>query len=183
VGEAEFDAWGWRVPFLVSVLLLAVSVWIRLSMNESPAFAKMKAEGKTSKAPLSEAFWPRKNAKIVFLALVGLTDGPGRGLVHRPVLRPVLPDPDAEGRRRHRQHLIAASLVLARRSSSCSAVLSDKIGRKPIILGGCLIAALTYFPIFGALTHYANPALETRTEKFAGGRDRRSWQPATSSST
>src|SRR5512141_2586717 len=72
LGEEQFAAWGWRVPFLVSVLLLAVSVWIRLSMNESPAFAKMKAEGKTSKAPLSEAFFQPRNAKIVFLALIGL---------------------------------------------------------------------------------------------------------------
>jgi MFS family permease len=98
IGEAAFDAWGWRMPFLVSVLLLGISVWIRLSMNESPAFAKMKAEGKTSKAPLSEAFWPVGQRQDRDPG-AGRPDGPGRGLVHRPVLRAVLPDPDPEDRR------------------------------------------------------------------------------------
>ena len=111
IGEAEFAAWGWRIPFLVSIVLLGVSVWIRLRLNESPVFQKMKDEGKSSKAPLTEAFANWSNAKIVILALIGGTDGSGRGLVHRPVLRAVLPAIDPEGRRLHRQpadRLVAA---------------------------------------------------------------------------
>jgi hypothetical protein len=161
LGEEQFAAWGWRVPFLVSVILLAVSVWIRLSMNESPAFAKMKAEGKTSKAPLSEAFLQPRNAKIVFLALVGLTMGQAvvwyTGQFYALFfLTQTLKVDGALA-----NILIAAALLLATPFFIFFGTLSDKIGRKWIILGGCLIAALTYFPIFGAITHYANPALET----------------------
>ncbi len=160
LGEAEFEAWGWRVPFLVSVLLLGVSVWIRLSMNESPAFAKMKAEGKTSKAPLSEAFLKPANAKIVFLALVGLTMGQAvvwyTGQFYALFfLTQTLKVDGATA-----NIMIAIALLLATPFFVVFGVLSDKIGRKYIILGGCLIAALTYFPIFKAITHYANPALE-----------------------
>ena len=161
IGEAEFNAWGWRIPFLVSVLLLGISVWIRLSMNESPAFAKMKAEGKTSKAPLSEAFLKPRNAKIVFLALIGLTMGQAvvwyTGQFYALFfLTQTLKVDGATA-----NILIAISLLLATPFFIVFGSLSDKIGRKYIILGGCLIAALTYFPIFGAITHYANPALET----------------------
>jgi len=161
IGEAEFEAWGWRVPFLVSVLLLGVSVWIRLSMNESPAFAKMKAEGKTSKAPLTEAFLKPKNAKIVILALIGLTMGQAvvwyTGQFYALFfLTQTLKVDGATA-----NILIAISLLLATPFFIVFGSLSDKIGRKWIILGGCLIAAATYFPIFGALTHYANPALES----------------------
>ena len=161
LGEEQFAAWGWRIPFLVSVLLLAVSVWIRLSMNESPAFAKMKAEGKTSKAPLSEAFLQAANAKIVFLALVGLTMGQAvvwyTGQFYALFfLTQTLKVDGALA-----NILIAASLLLATPFFIFFGSLSDKIGRKWIILGGCLIAALTYFPIFSAITHYANPALES----------------------
>jgi MFS family permease len=157
----EFESFYWRVPFLVSVVLLGISVWIRLSMNESPAFAKMKAEGKTSKAPLTEAFFKPKNAKIVFLALVGLTMGQAvvwyTGQFYALFfLTQTLKVDGATA-----NILIAISLVLATPFFIVFGSLSDKIGRKYIILGGCLIAALTYFPIFGALTHYANPALET----------------------
>jgi hypothetical protein len=160
VGEEAFAAWGWRVPFLVSVFLLAVSVWIRLSMSESPAFARMKAEGKTSKAPLTEAFGQWKNLKIVILALVGLTAGQAvvwyTGQFYALFfLTQTLKVDGATA-----NLFIAASLVLGTPFFVIFGVLSDKIGRKPIILGGCLIAALTYFPIFSALTHYANPALE-----------------------
>jgi MFS family permease len=160
MGEDQFMAWGWRVPFLVSVLLLGISVWIRLSMNESPAFAKMKAEGKTSKAPLSEAFLKPRNAKIVFLALVGLTMGQavvwytGQFYSLFFLTQTLKVDPSTAN------ILIAISLLLATPFFIVFGTLSDKIGRKYIILGGCLIAALTYFPIFGAITHYANPALE-----------------------
>ncbi|MDQ2989101.1 MAG: MHS family MFS transporter [Pseudomonadota bacterium] len=161
LGEEQFAAWGWRVPFLVSVLLLAVSVWIRLSMNESPAFAKMKAEGKTSKAPLSEAFLQPRNAKIVLLALIGLTMGQAvvwyTGQFYALFfLTQTLKVDGALA-----NILIAVSLLLATPFFIFFGSLSDKIGRKWIILGGCLIAALTYFPIFSAITHYANPALES----------------------
>ncbi len=161
VGEEEFAAWGWRVPFLVSVLLLAISVWIRLSMNESPAFAKMKAEGKTSKAPLTEAFGKWKNLKIVILALVGLTAGQavvwytGQFYALFFMIQTLKVDLSTAN------ILIAIALLLSTPFFIFFGSLSDKIGRKYIILGGCLIAALTYFPIFSALTHYANPALET----------------------
>lgn len=161
LGEEQFAAWGWRVPFLVSVLLLAVSVWIRLSMNESPAFAKMKAEGKTSKAPLSEAFLKPANAKIVFLALIGLTMGQavvwytGQFYALFFLTQTLKVDGGTAN------IMIAVSLLLATPFFIVFGSLSDKIGRKWIILGGCLIAALTYFPIFSAITHYANPALES----------------------
>ena len=161
IGEDEFAAWGWRVPFLVSVFLLAISVWIRLSMHESPAFAKMKAEGKTSKAPLTESFGQWKNLKIVILALVGLTAGQAvvwyTGQFYALFfLQQTLKVDGATA-----NVLIAASLVIGTPFFIIFGSLSDKIGRKPIILAGCLIAALTYFPIFSALTHYANPALES----------------------
>jgi hypothetical protein len=160
IGEAAFADWGWRIPFLVSVFLLAVSVWIRLSMNESPAFAKMKAEGKTSKAPLTESFGQWKNLKIVILALVGLTAGQAvvwyTGQFYALFfLTQTLKVDGATA-----NLLIAASLVIGTPFFIVFGSLSDKIGRKPIILGGCLIAAVTYFPLFSALTHYANPALE-----------------------
>ncbi|MFS0753953.1 MFS transporter [Noviherbaspirillum sp. 1P10PC] len=160
VGEEAFAAWGWRVPFLVSVFLLAISVWIRLSMNESPAFAKMKAEGKTSKAPLSEAFGQWANLKIVILALIGLTAGQAvvwyTGQFYALFFMTQTLKVDGATA----NLFIAASLVIGTPFFVIFGILSDKIGRKPIILGGCLIAALTYFPIFSALTHYANPALE-----------------------
>ncbi|HEY8609506.1 MAG TPA: MFS transporter [Noviherbaspirillum sp.] len=160
MGEEAFADWGWRVPFLLSVFLLAISVWIRLSMNESPAFAKMKAEGRTSKAPLSESFGQWKNLKIVILALIGLTAGQAvvwyTGQFYALFfLTQTLKVDGATA-----NLLIAASLVIGTPFFIVFGALSDKIGRKPIILGGCLIAALTYFPIFNALTHYANPALE-----------------------
>jgi MFS family permease len=160
MGEAEFEAWGWRIPFLVSSLLLGISVWIRLSMNESPAFAKMKAEGKTSKAPLTESFLEKKNAKIVILALIGLTMGQavvwytGQFYALFFLTQTLKIEPATANL------MIAASLVIATPFFIVFGALSDKIGRKGIILGGCLIAAATYFPIFKAITHYGNPALE-----------------------
>jgi MFS family permease len=160
IGEEEFAAWGWRIPFLLSIFMLAISVWIRMSMQESPAFAKMKAEGRTSKAPLTEAFGQWKNLKIVILALVGLTAGQAvvwyTGQFYALFyLTQTLKVDGATA-----NILIAASLLLATPFFIVFGSLSDRIGRKPIILGGCLIAALTYFPIFSGLTHYANPALE-----------------------
>lgn len=161
MGEEQFLAWGWRIPFLVSVLLLGVSVWIRLSMNESPAFAKMKAEGKTSKAPLTEAFLKPKNAKIVLLALIGLTMGQAVVWYTGQFYALFFLEKTLKVDGALANILIAVALFLATPFFIFFGSLSDKIGRKWIILGGCLIAALTYFPIFGALTHYANPALET----------------------
>ncbi|MEV4783149.1 MFS transporter [Burkholderia sp. LMU1-1-1.1] len=161
IGEEAFNAWGWRVPFLVSVLLLGVSVWIRLSMNESPAFAKMKAEGRTSKAPLSEAFGQWKNLKVVILALVGLTMGQAvvwyTGQFYALFFMTQTLKIDGASA----NIMTAISLALATPFFIFFGMLSDKIGRKWIILGGCVIAAATYFPLFGALTHYGNPALET----------------------
>jgi MFS family permease len=158
---AAFDAWGWRIPFLVSVLLLAVSVWIRMSMNESPAFARMKAEGRTSKAPLSEAFLTWKNGKIALVALLGIVMGQAvvwyTGQFYALFfLTKTLKIDDATA-----NILIAIALALATPFFIFFGSLSDRIGRKTIIMAGCLIAALTYFPIFKGLTHYGNPALET----------------------
>ena len=161
MGEEQFTAWGWRIPFLVSVLLLGISVWIRLSMNESPAFAKMKAEGKTSKAPLSEAFLKPKNAKIVFLALVGLTMGQAVVWYTGQFYALFFLTQTLKVDLATANVMVAISLLFATPFFIVFGMLSDKIGRKMIILGGCLIAALTYFPIFSALTHYANPALES----------------------
>ena len=161
MGEAAFTDWGWRIPFLLSVFLLAISVWIRLSMNESPAFAKMKAEGKTSKAPLSEAFGQWKNLKVVILALLGLTAGQAvvwyTGQFYALFFMTQTLKVDSATA----YLLIAGSLLIGTPFFLIFGTLSDKIGRKPIIMGGMLIAALTYFPLFSALTHYANPALET----------------------
>jgi MFS family permease len=160
IGEEAFAEWGWRIPFLVSVFLLAISVWIRLSMNESPAFQRMKDEGKISKAPLSEAFGQWKNLKLVILALVGLTAGQAvvwyTGQFYALFfLTQTLKVDGATA-----NILIAAALLIGTPFFIVFGSLSDKIGRKNIIMAGCIIAALTYFPIFKALTHYANPALE-----------------------
>jgi MFS family permease len=158
---AAFDAWGWRIPFLVSVLLLAISVWIRMSMSESPAFARMKAEGRTSKAPLSEAFLTWSNGKIALFALLGVVMGQAvvwyTGQFYALFfLTKTLKIDDATA-----NILIAIALALATPFFIVFGSLSDRIGRKTIIMAGCLIAALTYFPIFKGLTHYGNPALET----------------------
>ncbi|AMP05910.1 MFS transporter [Collimonas pratensis] len=160
VGEEAFSAWGWRIPFLVSIILLAVSVWIRLSMNESPAFARMKAEGKTSKAPLTEAFGQWKNLKIVILALIGLTAGQAVVWYTGQFYALFFLTQSLKVDMSTANILIALALLLATPFFVIFGTLSDKIGRKPIIMAGCLIAALTYFPIFSGLTHYANPALE-----------------------
>ncbi len=159
LGETAFNDWGWRVPFLVSILLLAVSVWIRLKLNESPAFVKMKAEGKASKAPLTEAFARWGNLKYVVLALLGLVAGQAvvwyTGQFYALFFLTQTLKVDAVTA----NLLIAAALLIGTPFFIVFGALSDRIGRKPVILAGCLIAALTYFPLFQALTHYANPAL------------------------
>ncbi|MDG9928589.1 MULTISPECIES: MFS transporter [Pseudomonas] len=160
LGEEAFAAWGWRIPFLLSIVLLGISVWIRLTLSESPAFKKMKEEGKTSKAPLTEAFGRWENAKMALIALFGGTAGQavvwytGQFYALFFLTQTLKVDgPTAN-------ILIALSLLIGTPFFIVFGWLSDKIGRKPIILGGCLIAALTYFPLFGLITHYANPALE-----------------------
>jgi len=159
LGREAFADWGWRIPFLVSVLLLGISVWIRLQLQESPAFKRMKEEGTGSKAPLSEAFGQWKNAKIALLALLGLVAGQAvvwyTGQFYALFFLQSLLKVDAFTA----NLLIAWSLALGTGGFILFGWLSDKIGRKPIILAGCLIAALTYFPLFKGLTATANPAL------------------------
>ena len=164
-GEAAFAEWGWRIPFLVSIFLLAVSVYIRLSMNESPAFTKMKSEGKTSKSPLSESFGQWKNLKIVILALVGLTAGQavvwytGQFYALFFLTQSLKVDGVTVNL------LVGASLIIGTPFFVLFGVLSDKIGRKPIIMAGCLLAIVTYFPVFNALTKAANPDLAAAQAK------------------
>jgi MFS family permease len=165
VGEEAFTDWGWRVPFLLSIVLLGVSVWIRLSLHESPVFQRMKEEGTHSKAPITESFGQWKNLKIVILALLGLTAGQavvwytGQFYALFFLTQTLKVDGTTAN------ILIALSLVIGTPFFVLFGALSDKIGRKGIIMAGCLLAALTYFPIFKALTHYANPALEAAQEK------------------
>ncbi|MEP6589211.1 MAG: MFS transporter [Polaromonas sp.] len=167
IGEAAFADWGWRIPFLVSILLLGVSVYIRVSMNESPAFQKMKAQGRTSKAPLSESFGQWKNLKIVILALIGLTAGQAvvwySGQFY--ALFFLTEALKMDGPTAH--ILVAGALMLGTPFFVVFGTLSDRIGRKPIIMAGCLLAAVTYFPAFTALTRAANPdlaAAQARTQ-------------------
>ncbi|WP_441244666.1 MFS transporter [Tardiphaga sp. 768_D3_N2_1] len=164
LGEGEFAAWGWRIPFLVSVVLLGISVWIRLRLNESPVFQKMKDEGKGSKAPLTEAFANWSNAKLVLIALFGGVMGQGvvwyTGQFYALFFMQSILKVDGYTA----NLLIAWSLLLGTGFFIFWGALSDKIGRKPIILAGCLIAALTFFPIFRMITTNANPTLEKAIE-------------------
>ncbi len=159
MGEAGFADWGWRIPFVASIFLLGISVWIRLSMNESPAFKKMKDEGRTSKAPLSESFGRWGNLKFVLLALFGLVAGQGvvwySGQFYALFFLVGVLKVDASTA----NILIAVSLLLGTPFFVVFGTLSDKIGRKPIIMAGLLLAVLTYFPLFKALTAAANPEL------------------------
>jgi len=162
---ADFEVWGWRIPFILSIALLGVSVYIRLSMNESPAFKKMKEEGKLSKAPLTESFGQWKNLKIVILALFGLVAGQavvwytGQFYALFFMGQVLKVDPKTVNL------LVAASLVVGTPFFIIFGSLSDKIGRKVVIMSGLLIAIVLYIPntpvsLFNALTHFANPALE-----------------------
>ena len=160
MGEESFGDWGWRIPFLLSGILLIISIWIRLSLNESPVFQKMKDEGKTSKRPLTEAFGQWANAKIAILALLGATAGEavvwyGGQFYALFFLTQTLKVPGVTA-----QILIVVALTLGTPFFIVFGWLSDRIGRKPIILAGFLLAALTYFPIFKGITHFANPRLE-----------------------
>jgi MFS family permease len=166
-GEEAFAAWAWRIPFIVSVVLLAVSVWIRMSLSESPAFQRMKSEGKTSKAPLSESFGRWKNLKIVILALLGLTAGQAvvwyAGQFYAMFFLSQQLKVDATTT----NLLIAGGLLIGTPFFVIFGKLSDKIGRKPIIMLGCLLAVVTYFPVFKMLTEAANPDL-ARAQESAG---------------
>ena len=163
VGEEAFKDWGWRIPFLVSILLLGVSLWIRLRLAESPAFARMKAEGKGSKTPLKDSFgrWP--NLKLVLLALVGLTAGQAVVWYTGQFYALFFLEKTLKVDGPLANILIAISLLLATPFFVFWGWLSDKVGRKPIILTGCLLAALTWFPLFHALTGAANPQLAAAT--------------------
>ncbi|MGB7835824.1 MAG: MFS transporter [Xanthobacteraceae bacterium] len=159
-GEPDFAAWGWRIPFLLSAVLLAVSIWIRLKLNESPVFLKMKEEGKGSKRPLTEAFGNWANLKIAIFALLGATAGEavvwyGGQFYALFFLTQTLKVPAVTA-----QIMIATGLLIGTPFFILFGWLSDKIGRKPIILAGFALAVLTYFPIFAALTHFVNPKLE-----------------------
>src|SRR2546423_1841612 len=160
-----FADWGWRIPFLVSLILLAFSVYIRLKLNESPVFKRMKAEGKGSKAPLTESFLRYPNNKYVALALLGATAGQGvvwyTGQFYALFFLTITLKLDFLTA----YALIAVSLVVGTPFFIVFGALSDRIGRLKIILAGCLIAAATYFPLLGALTHHSNPALVTFQQK------------------
>lgn len=159
-GEAAFADWGWRIPFLLSIILLGVSVWVRMAMHESPVFTRMKASGTVSKAPLSEAFGRWGNLKIVLAALFGLIAGFGViwYATQFYVLLFLTQTLKVEGPTANLFVIIA--LVLATPFFVLFGALSDRIGRKPVVLAGILLAAISLFPVFKGLTHYANPALE-----------------------
>jgi hypothetical protein len=158
---AEFDAWGWRIPFLLSSVLLAVSVYIRLQLEESPVFREIKREGRLSKAPLREAFGRWQNLRLVILSLVGATAGQAVVWYCGQFYALFFLEKVLQVESRTANLLIAGALAIATPFFVVFGALSDRIGRKPIVMAGCLLAAATYFPVFQGLTHYANPALET----------------------
>ncbi len=163
---AQFAAWGWRIPFVLSVVLLGFSVYIRLKLEESPVFLRIKSEGKTSAAPLTESFARWGNAKVVLLALFGATAGQGvvwyTGQFYALFFLTITLKLDYQ----HAYGLIAVSLLVGTPFFIFFGWLSDKIGRLKIMMFGCLIAAATYFPLFAGLTHFVNPALEAAQERM-----------------
>jgi MFS family permease len=165
IGEDAFKAWGWRIPFLVSIVLLVVSLWLRLKLNESPVFQRMVAEGKGSRKPLAESFGRWSNLKLVLLALAGLTAGQAvvwyTGQFYALFFLEKMLKVDGV----LTNSLVAIALILGTPFFVVFGWLSDKVGRKPIILAGCLLAVLTYFPIFKALTAAANPELAAATAR------------------
>ncbi len=160
LGEEAFLDWGWRIPFLISALLLGISVWIRMRLNESPVFRKIKAEGTSSKQPIKDSFGKWSNLKIVLLALFGLAAGQaviwytGQFYALFFLTKTLSIEPNTAN------VMLAMALLLGTPFFVIFGALSDRIGRKPIIMAGCLIAIVAYFPIFKGLTHFANPSLE-----------------------
>jgi len=165
ISKDEFAQWGWRIPFLVSLFLLIFSIYIRLKLEESPVFKKIKSEGQTSKAPLTDSFANWSNGKIVLLALLGATAGQGvvwyTGQFYALFFLIITLKLDFQTA----YILIAISLVIGTPFFIFFGWLSDKIGRKNIIMAGCLLAVLTYFPLFKAITHFVNPDLEAVAAK------------------
>ena len=160
MGPEQFDDWGWRVPFLLSTALLLISVYIRLQLQESPEFQEIKAAGQLSKAPLSESFGQWANLKIVLLALFGAVAGQAVVWYGGQFYALLFLEKTLQVDSTSAQLVMAAALLIATPFFVIFGALSDRIGRKKIVLAGCLIAALTYFPIFKGITHFANPALD-----------------------
>jgi MFS family permease len=160
LGTESFEAWGWRLPFLLSAILVGVSVYIRLQLQESPLFQQMKAEGKQSKAPLTEAFGQWKNLRLVILALLGATAGQAVVWYTGQFYSLYFLTQSLKIDGTTANLLIAAALLIGTPFFVFFGWLSDKVGRKPVVLAGCLLAALTMFPIFKGLTHFGNPAIE-----------------------
>ena len=159
LGEEAFADWGWRIPFLLSIILLGVSMYIRMQLSESPVFQEMKDQGKTSKAPLTEAFGNWSNLKIVLIALIGAVAGQAVVWYTGKFYALFFLEKTLKVDGATVNIMIAIALALATPFFVIFGWLSDKIGRKPIIMTGCALAALTYFPLFNALTEAANPAL------------------------
>ncbi|MDQ3080504.1 MAG: MFS transporter, partial [Pseudomonadota bacterium] len=159
LGEEAFADWGWRIPFLLSIVLLAVSMYIRMQLSESPVFQEMKDQGKTSKAPLTEAFGNWANLKIVLIALIGAVAGQAVVWYTGQFYALFFLEKTLKVDGATVNIMIAIALALATPFFVFFGWLSDKIGRKPIIMTGCALAALTYFPLFNTLTEAANPAL------------------------
>jgi MFS family permease len=164
MGEAAFSIWGWRLPFLGSIILLSISVWIRLQLSESPIFTRMKAEGHVSKAPLSESFGRWENGRLVLLATI-VTAGQAVVGYTGEIYTLFFLTKTLKVEQMTANLMVATALLISVPIFVLSGALSDRIGRRPLILGGCLVAALTFFPLFKALTHYVNPALDAAQQR------------------
>lgn len=161
----QFEVWGWRLPFLLSIVLLGISTWIRMSMHESPAFVKMKAEGKTSKSPIRESFGKWENLKIVLIALFGINAGQAVTFYTAQFyvlffLTQMLKIDPAQA-----NMLLIISVVIGAPFFIFFGWLSDRVGRKPILMLGLLLATVLYFPLFKGLSHYANPQIDAASRQ------------------
>jgi MFS family permease len=165
MGEGAFTAWGWRIPFLVSMILLLISLWIRLKLHESPEFERMKREGATSKAPIGEAFGQWRNLRLVLLSLFGMVMGQAVVWYTGQFYTLFFLTQTLKVAGGTANLLIVIATIITTPFYVFFGKLSDKVGRKPVLLSGCLLAALFFFPLFKGLTHYANPALEAAQRK------------------